>query len=73
MSGPSFTCTECGKLFYQLEHDRWCEDCFDKGLSKDMNSHWDNFWEEELGGGEQNEHSNENKSGIQSRKRGDNS
>ncbi len=28
--------------------ERWCESCFDKGLSKDMNEHFDNFIKQEL-------------------------
>ncbi len=42
-------CEDCKKFFHFLEGNRWCEDCFDKGLAKDMNDHWDNYWKEELG------------------------
>ncbi len=27
---------------------KWCEDCFDAGLTKDMNDHFDNFMKQEM-------------------------
>lgn len=41
-------CEDCGKFFHYLNGDRWCDDCFEKGLHRDMNDHWDNFWKNEL-------------------------
>ncbi len=41
-------CEDCGIVIDEFSCDRWCEDCFDKGLVRDMNEHWDNFWEQEL-------------------------
>jgi len=41
-------CEDCGKFFHYLEGGRWCEECFDIGLAKDMNEHFDNFLKEEM-------------------------
>jgi hypothetical protein len=42
------SCQDCGKFFHYLEFDKLCEDCFEKGLHKDMNDHWDNYWKNEM-------------------------
>lgn len=41
-------CKDCGKMFHFLEFDKWCEECFDKGLHKDMDEHFKNFVEQDL-------------------------
>lgn len=44
-------CQDCKKYFYYLEGDKWCEECFDIGLCKDikdMNDHFDNYMKEEF-------------------------
>ena len=46
-------CKDCGieitddSMVYNQKS--FCDECFDKGLHRDMNEHWDNFWEQELG------------------------
>jgi hypothetical protein len=45
-------CQDCGVDIhpeaFHTGHEKWCEDCFDKGLCKDMNDHWNPYWEQEL-------------------------
>lgn len=41
-------CQDCGQFFHFLEGDKWCEDCFEKGLHQDMNDHFRNFVEQEM-------------------------
>lgn len=45
-------CKDCGvEISEHATHtgrEQWCEDCFDKGLHKDMNDHFKNFVEEEM-------------------------
>lgn len=44
-------CEDCGietTGSYHTGCERWCEDCFDKGLCKDMNDHFNDFIEKEL-------------------------
>lgn len=44
-------CADCGiKLSDAADtgNKNWCEDCFDKGLHKDMNSHWNDYWKNQL-------------------------
>lgn len=49
-------CKDCGvEISEHATHtgcEQWCEDCFDKGLHKDMNDHFKNFVEEEMKGEE---------------------
>lgn len=42
-------CKDCGELFdTYFNHGPWCEDCFEKGLHKDMNDHFKNFVDTEM-------------------------
>lgn len=45
-------CEDCGEAIHPLANhagcELWCEDCFDKGLTKDMKNHWGEFWKREL-------------------------
>lgn len=44
-------CADCGvEIHPESMHtgrDKWCEDCFEKGLCKDMSDHFDNFIKQE--------------------------
>lgn len=44
------TCEDCGKIIPELANhtgcERWCEDCFERGLMDDMDEHFDNFLKE---------------------------
>jgi hypothetical protein len=46
------TCKDCGiEISEYCSHtgcEQWCEDCFDAGLTKDMNDHFDNFMKQEM-------------------------
>lgn len=46
-----FQCQDC-KGWFSIHMTegflKWCEDCFEKGLTKDMDDHWNNFFKEEL-------------------------
>ena len=44
-------CEDCGietTGSYHTGCERWCEDCFDKGLCKDMDDHFKDFIKKEL-------------------------
>lgn len=45
-------CEYCGVEIHPLANhtgnERWCEDCFEKGLHKDMSDHFDNYMRQEL-------------------------
>lgn len=42
-------CKDCDEMFDILSmQGEWCEECFEKGLHKDMNDHWENYWREEM-------------------------
>lgn len=41
-------CKDCGKFFHFHYCGEWCEDCFEKGLHKNMNEHFDNFIKEDM-------------------------
>jgi predicted amidophosphoribosyltransferase len=42
-------CEDCKEFFYELEYNsKWCEDCFDKGLHRDMNEHFANYFKQEF-------------------------
>lgn len=41
-------CKDCGKFFHFYYIGEWCEDCFDKGLHKDMNEHFDKFIKDDM-------------------------
>lgn len=42
------TCKDCKKQVHEFYAGEWCEDCFDNGLHKDMNDHWNDYWKKEL-------------------------
>ena len=50
---PVTRCRDCGieisEFANHTGHETWCEDCFDEGLSKDMDDHWKNYWAREMG------------------------
>lgn len=45
-------CQDCkneySELSFHTGHEKWCEDCFDKGLTKNMDDHFLNFIESEI-------------------------
>lgn len=45
-------CKDCGVEISadatHTGHEKWCEDCFDKGLHKDMDDHFNNFVKNEI-------------------------
>ena len=41
-------CDDCKQWFHFLDVGRWCEECFEKGLHKDMSEHFDNFVRPEM-------------------------
>ncbi len=45
-------CKDCGVLIHEMAthtgHEKWCEDCFDTGLQKDMNDHFKHTIKKEL-------------------------
>ena len=45
-------CRDCGKIIHSLAfhtgNEKWCEECFDKGLTKDMSNHFKGNVEAEL-------------------------
>lgn len=45
-------CVDCGAEIPPFANHtgcaRWCEDCFEKGLSKDMDNHFKNFVDQDL-------------------------
>ena len=41
-------CEDCKKMFYHLEGNRWCEECLEIGLQKDMNEHFENTIKTEM-------------------------
>lgn len=42
-------CKDCGGMFDTFSmQGKWCEDCFEIGLHKDMNDHFKNFIEQEM-------------------------
>lgn len=45
-------CADCGCEIHELSShtgsEKWCEDCFDKGLVKDMNEHFEHTIKTEL-------------------------
>ncbi len=45
-------CKDCGKFFHELYCGEWCEECFDNGLHKDMNDHFERYFREEIERGE---------------------
>ncbi len=46
------TCQDCKREYSELSNhtgkDKWCEDCFDKGLHKDESDHFDKYFEGEF-------------------------
>ena len=44
-------CEDCGIEIHpqcnHTGHERWCEDCFDRGLNKDMDDHFKNSFEQD--------------------------
>lgn len=44
-------CQDCGvEIHIEASHtgcEKWCEECFDIGLHKDMDEHWKNYWDQE--------------------------
>lgn len=52
-------CQDCGTEIHpestHTGHEKWCEDCFDKGLCRDMNDHWDRYLLNEMRGNEAEE------------------
>lgn len=45
----SSQCKDCNKFFNSIDmHGDWCEECFEIGLHKDMNDHWEKYWREEM-------------------------
>lgn len=43
-------CLDCGKFFHFSDlNGKWCEECFEIGLHKDMNEHFDEFFKKEMG------------------------
>ena len=45
-------CKDCGIKIHEFAshtgNEKWCEDCFDKGLCRDMHDHFANFIAEEM-------------------------
>ena len=41
-------CADCGKFILASDQSKWCEECFDKGLCKDMDEHFKNFVKADL-------------------------
>jgi len=46
------TCQDCGCTISEhathTGHEKWCEDCFDKGLCRDMDDHFKNTVKTEM-------------------------
>lgn len=59
MEETEVRCQDCGTEIHpestHTGHEKWCEDCFDKGLCRDMNDHWDRYLLNEMRGNEAEE------------------